>query len=232
MVAAAPVTFAQTPASDRLSEIEDLVVVAKEKKQQHKSSGNLFRVDPLSHFGYGWHRIDADEFAGRFGPSREVFFNTITLGIHPASWVSLSAGLDLKWDKFKADESYIFSVIDDDIVTMDHAFSSMKSCFTTFSLTVPVALSFDLGAFELRGGSELIFPMTGKTKVRSDYSTLGTDFTAITKGGKVNTFQYNFFASLTLGGVGVFFKYYPKPVLESELFPGGFYTLGLMIDLM
>ncbi len=229
LVAVAPGLSAQTPAGDRLSQLEEMVVVAKEKKQEHKH--DVFQINPLAHFGYGWHRLDADVYADRFGPSREVFFNTITLGIHPTSWVSLSAGLDLKWDKFKADESYMFAVVDDDITTLDHAFSSMKSCFTTFSLTVPVALKFELGPLGISAGSEFIFPMKSKTKVRSDYNTLNTDFSAVTKGGQVTKFQYDFFATLSFETIGVFFKYYPKPVLEKAPFPETHYTLGIYLDL-
>lgn len=240
--------FAQEKtAKDRLKEIEEMTVNARKHRAAKRQE--LFSCEALSHFYFGFHQISDEPHLGdKFFQSHEIGFNTIQLGLHPASWVSLEAGLDLKWDAFQinkdhpvffSDNQYLFTTMGGLFGTgdADHV-SKLEQRIRCFALAVPVALAFHTPWFSFRGGAEFDFNIDRFTSLKSSYVLKNSVFHSEVKTkepeAKVRNTFINYFASIDFDGLGVYCKYYPKSIFrhrgissepDSEM---KYWTIGLI----
>lgn len=222
--------FAQEKtAQDRLKEIEEMTV--KARKHRAAKREKLFNCDALSHFYFGFHQVsDQPQLEGKFFDSYEIGFNAIQFGLNPASWVSLQAGLDLKWDSFRINKDYPVFIMDN-----QYAFTTMGGLFGTddvdhiskleqrircFALAVPVALAFHTPWFSFRGGAEFDFNIDRFTSLKSSYmykdGVSRSEVQTKEPDAKVRNLCINYFASIDFDGLGVYCKYYPKSIIRDD----------------
>ena len=219
-------------AKDRLTEIENMELKAK-KAKSIQSDNDIFEVNALAHFGYGWLSVNGDNFSSKFGPSREIFLNALNLEFNPAPWVSLEAGLDFKWNKY-AVKGECFIINNGDIqypAGGSAGMDNIKSAIKGFSFTVPALLKINLPYCSIGGGVELIFNRNKYTHVNSTYDINGTRYTARTNGGKLEPFRMAYMAMLDFDGLGVYYKYCPESIIQGSNIIRNYHALGIILTM-
>ena len=224
-------------AKERLKEIEEMTVNAR--KHRGAKSGDLFTADALAHFGFGFHQVSGvKELKAKFFQSHEIYLNTIQLGFHPASWLSLETGLDLKWDVFYPQKDYQLALDNDN----DYGFNdlvlakneSLDTRTKSFSLALPVTLGFHAPWFSFKAGAEFDFNLEKYTVLKTHFETDKYEYDEKDYNAKLEKFCYNFLAAVDFDGLGIYFRYYPKSILpdkkgaQDPLFKDmKYWTLGL-----
>ena len=221
----------QKSAKDRLSEIENMEVKAK-KAKSIKTDNELFEFNALAHAGYGWMSVSGQNFNSKFGPSREIFLNTVNLQFNPAKWLSLEAGLDLKWDKYSV-SGEMFTLNNDDIeyLAPTPPVNHIKSSINGFALTVPTMLSLHTPYFSLGGGVEFIFNRNKFTHLNSSYDYDTTQHRTRTNGGKLEPFRLAYRAVLDFDGLGIYYKYCPDTIVWGSDIIKYYHTLGIILTM-
>lgn len=219
----------RTPAKDRLSEIENMTV--KIRKHKTVRSGNdLFEFNTISHLGYGRHLVEGDAFGGKFGPSYELFVNAFDLGFNPASWFSFNAGIDLKWDRFVSKSDKI-EVNADAFSLAAVAPDNINSRISVFGFSVPASVSLHFGETSIRLGAECIFNINKFNKVKSAYTASGSDFSQVTKAGEIEKFRHAYTAAIDFDGLGIYYKYCPKPLIPGSNMIEKYQTIGIVLSM-
>lgn len=219
-----------TAAKDRLAEIENMSVEIKKHKSA-KSKNDVFEINALSHIGYGRHKVDGDAFRSKFGQSYELFVNVFDLSINPVSWLSFNAGADLKWDRYIS-KSTMFTVGDDGAFSsVAGGVSNLKSRICTFGIGIPATVSLHFGSTSLRLGAEGTFNLSRYNKAKSAYTIDDTDFTRLTKGGKVENFRYAYLAVIDFDGLGIYYKYCPKSLIPGSNMIEKYQTIGIVLSM-
>lgn len=225
--------FAQdgTPksAKDRLKEIEEKTVEGKSHKKI-SSKNELFELNAVSHLSLGAHKVEGSAFGSKFGPSYELSVNTFDLGFNPARWISVNAGVDLKWDRFVSKKEQIeFAGGNYSLATT--APDNINSRITTFGLGIPAMVTLHLGIANIRCGAEAVLAMNRYNKVKSKYSAAGSDFSQTTKGGEIEKFRYAYLAVIDFDGFGFFYKYCPKSLIPGSDIVKKYQTAGIVISM-
>ena len=234
--------LAQTSAKDRLKEIEQMTVEARKRKAAKRDK--LLSVDALSHFYYGFHQVSGQkELEGKFFESQEVGLNAAQFGFHPASWVSLEAGLDLKWDQFELADGKAVEMIDHkfNFTEPETLFGPDLSKFNqrirTFALAVPVTLGFHAPWFSVKGGAEFDFNINKYTSIKTEFTTNKTiDVNSRDRKPEVENLLINYLAEVDFDGLGIYFKYYPKSIFKDNSIAGTdkndmkYWTLGVILN--
>lgn len=243
--------FAQTSAKDRLKEIEEMAVNARKKKAAKHQK--LFSCDAVSRFYFGFHQVSGQpELESKFFQSHEIGFNVIDFNLNPAQWVSLSCGLDLKWDSFLVnkdnpafimDGKYVFTTPTGVFGTGDaDKVSELEQRIRCFALSVPVSLGFHAPWFSIRGGAGFDFNIDRHTSLKSSYkykdkaAGVNQEVKLKEPDAKVRNLCINYFASIDFDGLGIYCKYYPKPIFRdsgvanTEKSDMKYWTLGLIFS--
>ncbi|MBO4595512.1 MAG: hypothetical protein J5632_02740 [Bacteroidales bacterium] len=231
--------LAQTSAKDRLKEIEEMAVNAH--KRRVAKHNDLFSCDGLSHFYFGFHQVSGQkELEGKFFQSHEIGFNVLQLGLNPANWVSLNAGLDLKWDQFELAKGYAVEMVDHKFAfnEQDRIFADVTDFnqrIRTFALAVPVSLGFHAPWFSVKGGAEFDFNINKYTCIKTDFvQNKYIDVHSRNRKPKVENTLINYFAAVDFDGTGLYFRYYPKSIFRDNSLAGTdkndmkYWTLGLI----
>ena len=234
LVSGARISFAQEHdnnknSKDRLTEIEQMTVAAK----KHKSTGkenDIFKINAVSHAGYGWIMVDGEAFRGKFGPSYEIFINTFNLSFTPASFISLNAGLDLKWNRFISTTD-MFTVTGGEFSGAATTPDDIRSKLCGFSLSVPAMLSFNMGDTHLRVGAEASFNISGYNKVKSSYTDSDAAYTQVIKGGEFAKTAIGYLASINFYAFGVYYKYCPKAMIPGSDLIKNYQTIGIVLSM-
>lgn len=223
---------AQTTGKDRLKELEEKAAEVKQHKKAN-TAGNLFSCEALTHVAYGWHNVEGDAFRSKFGPSGEFFFNAFELSFNPASWLSLSAGLDLGWNYYKLNKDNYFDVLSDNSLDIIAAGSETwkSSKLRSFDLAVPAIISLKFDWFSLRFGAEAVFPMNGRNTVISKYSQGGDSYDVRTKGGELEKSFLRYLAVIDFDGLGIIYKYCPEAIVPGSEMIKSCQTLGIILSL-
>ena len=231
----AGISFAQEEADktksakDRLAEIENKTVDVKKHKSA-SSENDIFEINGIAHVGYGWCKADGQDFKGKFGPSYEVFVNAFELSLNPVPFISLSAGLDLKWNRFVSTTSQ-FTVAGGKFATSATTPDNIKSRLCGTSLSVPATLSVNLGDTHLKFGAEASYGLSAYNKAKSSYTNAGSDFTQSTKGGEFEKLVLSYIASVDFDGLGIYYKYCPKPLIPGSDIIKGYQTIGIILSM-
>lgn len=221
--------YAQTPAKDRLKEIEGLSI--KAKKHKTTSFGkDLFEAEILANAGYGIHHTEG-AFENVFGPSREIFLNILELRFNPCRFFSLKAGADVKWDHFTARTNKSFGLDAAGNVTINPVggFDKYESTLCLTALSAPAALGLHFGKLSLYAGAEIIRNVNRRTHILT--SSKAGDLTTKSRleGGAAEKYVYDYMAAISHDGLGLYFKYYPKNILPSGGPEWKYWTVGLVL---
>ena len=223
--------YAQTPAKDRLKEIEELSINAKKHKTTSFAK-DLFEAEALANIGYGIHHVEG-AFENEFGPSRELFLNLVELRFNPCRFFSLNAAADLKWDHFTArtDKAFALDAAGDITIAPAGGFDKLESTLCITALTAPVTMGLHFGDFSLHAGAEFAANINKRTHLKVSFKTGNTTGSNRTDGGKVQKFVYDYMAAVSYDGLGLYFKYYPGNILPKGCPEWDYWTIGLVLGL-
>ena len=204
---AASGAFAQEQTTrDRLAKIENLTV----KPSQHHQQNNDFRVvglNPLPEIGIGTRLVSSQDFKSKGSYSFYVHF--LEAYVRPVSWASLHVGGGMSWGRYQSKDN-IFSLDNDNNIVVsqwagDHGKS--RSSIWGPSVLIPATLQFHFGDASLRLGAEALYSF--RTKVRSDFREKAIRQVTDREGAAIVPWSYDFFASVSYDGLGLFVKYQP-----------------------
>ena len=206
---AASGAFAQEkPARDRLAEIEQMNIPFI----HHKEAGEFEKIgiEFIPEIGIGTSIVSTDDFKSK--GSGLVYVHFLEAYVRPVSWASLHVGGGMSWRRYKSKEN-VFSLNSDDSIAIgampEEWAASGKSRSSIWGPTVliPATLQFHFGDTSLRLGAEALYSY--RTRVRTDFRDDRTHRVTDTKYATVVPWSYDFFASLSYDGLGVFVKYQP-----------------------
>lgn len=197
------------------------------------SSNEVIEFEPLTSLRFGVNVGPGSDFlSSNMFQRREFAFNAFEFKINPAEWLSLVAGLDLKFDTYVASAGYKFIIDSDGYIPAPEKAEIKKSKLNLFSLTVPLLVDFKLGNNGgLRVGTEPIFSLSAKTKEYTAVS--GSDKSSVVKvkGGKPQGMVWTGLAELYFNEFGVYYRYCPKSLIKNgfELTPT--HTVGIVLGI-
>ena len=219
---------AQSPAKDRLKEIEELTVKAKKQKSASFAK-DLLETEVLSNAGFGIHHVEGD-FNNSFGPSRELFINVLELRFNPCSHVSFNAGADFKWDHFTARGNRQFSKDAAGEISLaapaGGPYDKFKSTLCLTAFTVPATIGLHFGDLSIYGGAELVRHLGKYTHIKDSFEDGDASGATRTEGGNVERYAYDYLAAISYDDLGVYFKYYPRNILPGPKF--NYWSIGLV----
>ena len=226
--------FAQEkPARDRLAEIEQLTV---KPSRHHKPAGEFKKIGVhlIPDIGYGATFVTSDDFKSK--GSKVVYAHLLEGYVRPVSWFSLNVGGGIGWNRYQSAQS-VFSLNEANQIQIrpmseeELATGKSRSSIDEPMVLIPATLQFHFGEASIRLGAEAIHAF--RTKVRTDFREGDVRRITITPGAVTVPWSYDFFASVSLEGLGVFVKYQPAtfrqfpepgPTLSS-------WTLGLRVGM-
>ena len=231
---AASGAFAQEkPARDRLAEIEQMTV---KPSRHHKPAGEFDKIgiNLIPDIGYGEYYISSDDFKSK--GSVGVYAHLLEGFVRPVSWFSLHVGGGLGWNRYQSAQS-VFSLDDANHIRIrpmseeELATGNSRSSIVGPTVLIPATLQFHFGDVSLRVGAEAIHAF--RTKVRTDFYEGDVRKITITPGAVTVPWSYDFFASVSYDGLGVFVKYQPAAIRQFPE-PGptlSSWTLGIRMGI-
>ena len=191
------------------------------------SESGVVSLDAASHIGFGYNLLKSDDFTT--SSSEEFFVNILNLKVYPTEWFGIEVGVDYKTMGFDSKENAFFLDNDKkiqagkvaDVISGNP--EKFRSRFRSNTFSVPVMLKFEAGTTSIGLGVEGDMNLNGR--VKSKYFEDGKKVKDIKKGAQFTKYNYNFLATLSFDGTGVYFRYYPK---SSQLLPEGSVNVGFM----
>lgn len=191
------------------------------------SESGVVSLDAASHIGFGYNLLKSDDFTT--SSSEEFFVNILNLKVYPTDWFGIEVGVDYKTMGFDSKENAFFLDNDKkiqagkvaDVISGNP--EKFRSRFRSNTFSVPVMLKFEAGTTSIGLGVEGDMNLNGR--VKSKYFEDGKKVKDIKKGAQFTKYNYNFLATLSFDGTGVYFRYYPK---SSQLLPEGSVNVGFM----
>ena len=229
--------FAQNTGKDVLKDLEEKPLDEKAaKKAKPEKEFEVFEVKALARMGYGWNLMDGTEFKGGFAKGNTEFFMNITeFDLTPVKWLTLSLGLDVKWDWYTPTQDYGFAMNGDDLAlgSAVAGVDGYKSTLSTAAFTFPLGATFRLGDIAaITAGAELVVNLPKNAKITDTYK-IGTKSFTVTDSAtsSIPSWGWNAYARITFGGLlGIYARYYPQqPLIPTASF--GVTTVGLVADL-
>ena len=209
---------------DLLDRIEEMEIgpgkVLKHASREYK----IVDFSLLGNLGYGHTHVSSPSFSSSFSRSWEFFLNIVNLSINPTKWLSLDVGGDLKYDSFWS-SGYKYFTLDDDrypqIASLSEtdadAINNIISRLSVLSISLPVTLGLNFSGINLRGGAEFFWPIQGKSAFTQTRVQTNDGWTTSRQWkAKTEKFSMNYMAAISWEGLGLYFKYYPKPLVPSS----------------
>ena len=228
--------FAQNTGKDVLKDLEEKPLDEKaSKKAKPEKEFETFDVQALAYLGYGWHLMDGTEFQkGLHKGNTEFFMNITEFDFTPAKFLTLSLGMDVKWDWYTPTPDYGFSMNGDDLVigAAPAGVENYKSTLATAAFTFPVGVTLRLGSIAaITAGAEAVLNLPKNAKIKDAYAIGTKSYTVKENAGSIPQWGWNAFARVTFGGMlGLYARYYPQqPIIPTA--PFGLTTVGLLLDL-
>lgn len=221
---AASGAFAQEKtARDRLAEIEQMTV---KPAKHHKPAGEFRKVgiNLVPEIGIGTSIVSSDDFKSR--GSGLVYTHLLEAYVRPVSWASLHVGGGIGWRRYQSKEN-VFSLNADDSITIGAmpqewaASGKSRSSIWGPTVLIPATLQFHFGDASLHLGLEALYSF--RTRVRTNFHDERTHCVTDTKYAAIVPWSYDFFASVSYDGLGVFVKYQPA---TARQFPASGPTLS------
>ncbi|MBO4416986.1 MAG: hypothetical protein J5801_02555 [Bacteroidales bacterium] len=192
----------------------------------------VFVVEPISYLGYGYHLKSKEMAPEQNAFNSEFFVNIMELGIRPAKSFMIALGVDYDLDQYRLDNGHVWGA-DARIQSLARADLSKKSYsrLNVHTFAIPLSLEFRAGKSAVRIGAagEYNLPAVVKTKgVTEDGFTTKVKEKVL----DVKQFNYNVFASLSYGGLGVYARYSPSQIFVGDNAPVvQTFTVGAVIGL-
>ena len=191
------------------------------------SASGVVSLDAASHIGFGYNLLKSNDF--NVSSSEEFFVNILNLKVYPTTGFGIEVGFDYKTMGFDSKENAFFLDNDKkiqagkvaDVISGNP--EKFRSRFRSNTFSVPVMLKFEAGTTSIGLGVEGDMNLNGR--VKSKYFEDGKKVKDIKKGAQFTKYNYNFLATLSFDGTGVYFRYYPK---SSQLLPEGSVNVGFM----
>lgn len=228
--------FAQNTGKDVLKDLEEKPLDEKaSKKAKPEKEFDLFEIKALARMGYGWHLMDGTEFKGGFAKGNTEFFMNITeFDLTPVKWLTLSLGLDVKWDWYTPTKDYGFAMSGDDLVlgTTAAGMDNYKSTLNTAAFTFPLGLTFRIGSIAaVTAGAELAVNLPKNALIKDTYRIGTKSYTSTEPAGSIPQWGWNAYARVTFGDLlGIYARYYPQqPLIPTA--PFGITTVGMVLEL-
>ena len=204
--------FAQTDANrDRLDSIEKMDVQAK-RHRYHDPEFKKAGLELYPEIGLGTHFVTSDDFRSQPFGSGQVYWQLLDAYVRPVSWMSLHVGGGIGMDRFQTRTS-VFSLDGEGNILVsglnetEKNAKKFRSSITEGTLQFPASLRFHAGYATIRLGAEALYAFG--PKVRYDYSTEDIRQLTEKKGARITPWSYDFLASLTFSGLGLYVKYQP-----------------------
>lgn len=206
--------FAQEQTTrDRLAEIENLTV----KPSRHHQTNQEFKkvgLHVLPEIGMGTRAVSQQVYKPAKNESVLYYAHILEGYVRPASWASFHVGAGIGWGKYQSKES-VFGLNDKNVLKITPMpeewvnTRNSRSSLREWMVLLPATLQFHLGDYSLRCGAEALYSFL--PKVRLDLrDEEGNRYMTEKDGGISQRWNYDFFASFSLDGLGVFVKYQPK----------------------
>lgn len=211
---------------DLLDKIEDMEIGPAKVLKRNNKEYKVFEFSLIDNLGFGLTNINAAEFNPKFGKSYEFFANAFNISVNPTRWLSFDVGGDLKIDSFTPGKNEFFFLDDDrypivdivpdaeeSLVKIKKSSSKLLIC----SLSVPATIGFNFGGFNLRGGAEFFWPLPIKqsfTKTRTETDEGWNEYHQWK--ARVEKFSWDYMAAISWEGLGLYFKYYPWPLVPAS----------------
>ena len=228
--------FAQNTGKDVLKDLEEKPLEEKaSKKAKPEQEFKVFDIQALAYLGYGWHLMDGTEFQkGLHKGNTEFFMNITEFDFTPVKFLTLSLGMDVKWDWYSPTADYSFSMNGDDLVlaATPAVAENFNSTLATAAFTFPVGVKFRLGSLAaVTAGAEAVLNLPKNAKITDTYAVGTKSYTVKEKAESIPQWGWNAFARVTFGGfLGLYARYYPlQPIIPTA--PFGLTTVGLVMDL-
>lgn len=223
--------------SDRLDEIENLAVKAKQRKAEKRS--DLVSFDVIGEFGYGDSvPIGKNVFSLKGNDTREIWFQILGLSVNPAEWLSIGLHANLKWDRLMASSEYYFQFVDGDFKASDISvqealypeaggtFKTLRSQVNLFSVEVPLMFDFYFSDLVVGAGFEGGYIFSARQKEKVEYSK--TTIRKAVGGGNTSGFYYGPTVRVAYNDLGVYAKYIPVDILGGDTF-GSLVSIGVYV---
>lgn len=234
-ILAAASVFAQS-SKDRLSELEKATVEEDTKPAKQEKEFKLFDFTGVSEMGFGLNLVKEDQFAHgiKGNKSSDFFINILELSFNPTKWTSITLGANLDWTNYAVGPANYFHGVPDgdsrklDLTPVAEGMNYTSSRLHVFSIAVPLALGLHVGSISLRAGAEANFRL--KSNVKYEYRDANNDLFTVkdsTPTG-LNKFALDYFASLNLGFIGLYVKYFPESI--SPGIPMNCITAGIVLN--
>lgn len=199
------------------------------------TESGVFELDAISHMGFGYNLLKSDDFAS--SGSGEFFVNILNMRIFPVNGFGVELGIDYKTMDFNSKEDAFY--LDGDkkiqVKPVGEAYpagiTKFRSRFRSNTFSAPVMLKFEAGTTSIGLGVEGNMNLTGR--VKNKYFEDGKKIKDIKKGAQFTKYNYNFLATLSFDGTGIYFRYYPKSVqiLPAGSMNVGFMSIGVIYDM-
>lgn len=221
----------QKSAKDRLTEIENMAGEIKESKGSSRPD-EVFSVDAaLSHLYVGYHIVSEDLFPG--GKSHEVGLSIIQFKLEPVKWFNLTAGMDIKWDRFIA-KGKMYEIGTDGQYTLSTAPTPnrIKSKICAFGVSAPAALTLNLGKVGLKFGADATYDFDRYCKIKNKYrDDNGKKKTDILNGGQIENFRLSYFCSVLYDDLGLYVRYCPGTVIPGSALVYDLVSVGIILEM-
>lgn len=226
--------FAQNTGKDVLKDLEEKPLEEKSGKAKPEKEFKVFDIQAIARLGYGWHLMDATEFqTGLHKGNAELFMNITEIDFTPVKFLTLSAGMDVKWSYFTPKPEYSFSMTGDDLVlgAAPAGIDQNNSSLRTAAFTFPAGLTLRIGNFAaITAGAEAVLNLPKDLKIKDTYMEGTTSVTKVSPASSIPQWSWNAFARITFSAFGLYARYYPQqPLIPTA--PFGLTTVGLLLVL-
>jgi hypothetical protein len=190
------------------------------------SDSGVVTLDAAEYIGFGYNLLKSNDFT--CSGSGEFFVNILDLKVYPTPAFGIEIGVNYKTMDFNSKDNFFYLDGDKKIQvgkTADQygGMEKFRSRFRSNTFSAPVMLNFVAGTTRVGLGVEGNMNLTGR--VKNKYFENDQKIKDIKKGAQFERYNYNFLATLSFDGTGVYFRYYPK---NSRILPEGSVNVGFM----
>ncbi len=197
---------------------------------------DVFRVEPISYLGYGYHLWNDDMKQTQNVFNSEFFVNIMELSLRPARFMAFNLGVDYDLDTYRLDKKTAYwtknELNDTPIVhpLSMSPYSAVKySRMRVHTFSIPLSLEFSVGkcAFRVGAAGEYNLPANIKNRLVAKDGNVKQSF----KGIKTRELTYSAFGAISYGGLGVYVRYRPVSQFEEGDIQFKSLTIGAAIGL-
>lgn len=217
--------------------------------------GDRFDFEVINYLHFGFNGIIKNETVSSktgFFRSQQFGFNMLEFGFLPYEDGKISLGADVEWNWYHLNKDYVWVPLSDGSSQSYTAGGSIlgilpkdlvgvsevkRSIFSVCTFGFPVNFTHHFGKMALQVGVTPELNLNGYVQFRG-LNLAGENVNDMRSGArfskniKTNLFTWNAHAAISYGGLGLYFKYSPKNVLQQNYGPQfNTFTVGLILGL-